>query len=91
MAPLTGLLLFASLLSNLVSGETHLLPVHRDTADEHTAHTLAHVRKRSGIDYLPTKLGKSLYWFGYFDVGEAQNLKLLLDTGSSDLILNNNL
>lgn len=28
------------------------------------------------------------FWFGSFDVGESKNLSLLIDTGSSDLIVN---
>lgn len=37
---------------------------------------------------LPASLGHSLYWFANFDVGDSKNVKLLVDTGSTDLLVN---
>lgn len=45
-------------------------------------------KKSSSSGELQETLGRSLYWFGHFDVGNTKNAKLLIDTGSTDLILN---
>ena len=49
---------------------------------------LLHPKRSAQSGILASTLGKSLYWFGYFAVGESEPLKLLVDTGSTDLILN---
>lgn len=47
------------------------------------------VAKRDvGSGEIPSELGKSLYWFGNFSVGDSGYVRLLIDTGSSDLWLN---
>ena len=64
-----------------------LISSHRDTADAQTIHALSHLRKRqSGT--LGSYIGKTLYWFGNFKVGDSGPLKLLIDTGSADLLVN---
>ena len=91
MLSLSSLLLVSSALSSIAyAAGDGLIAAHRKEADEQTVNALAALRKRSTGE-LPTKLGKSLYWFGHFDVGEGHDYHLLLDTGSSDCILNNNL
>jgi hypothetical protein len=91
MLSLSNLLLAWSAICSVAYGNSDgLIAAHRREADEQTVNTLAALRKR-GTGELPTKLGKSLYWFGHFDVGEGHDYHLLLDTGSSDCILNNNL
>lgn len=55
---------------------------HRETADAGLL-----LRKRQ-TGSLPSELGKSLYWFGNFSVGNAESVRLLIDTGSTDLLMN---
>lgn len=92
MLSLSNLLLVTlSLLYSFAYGNSDgLIAAHRQEVDEHTVNTLAALRKR-GAGELPTKLGKSLYWFGHFDVGLGHDYHLVIDTGSSDCILNSNL
>jgi hypothetical protein len=68
-----------------VPGDSFSLVASREEADPNAIHAL---RKRGAA--LPAKLGKSLYWFIYAAVGDSGSKRLLLDTGSTDLILNNN-
>jgi pepsin A len=92
MAPLSALLWFSYILFGLVyaAEDSYTIPVYRDVADEDTVNALSAVRKRqSGT--VPSVLGHSLYWFGHFSVGDTPDLKLLIDTGSTDLIVNNGL
>ena len=62
--------------------ETYRHEADRRAVDERSCHR----QKQSEV--LASTLGKSLYWFGYFAVGDSEPLKLLIDTGSTDLILN---
>ena len=90
--PSSGNILLASYsacflaLAAVVSGTSVHLETHRHEADRQAVDALAsHRQRQSGI--LGSTLGKSLYWFGYFAVGESEPLKLLIDTGSTDLLL----
>lgn len=70
-----------------VDGSSFEILSHRDTADAETVNALSAIRKRqSGV--VPSKLGNSLYWFGNFSVGDSGPLKLLIDTGSTDCLVN---
>lgn len=62
---------------------------YRDVAGADTENALRMVKRQSGAN--PSVLGRSLYWFGNFSVGDTPDLKLLIDTGSTDLILNKGL
>lgn len=91
MMTLTSFLLLSfALLCSLVKGSdsSYSVSVQRDHADAHTEHMFSRLRQRK-TGQLPTQLGKSLYWFGNFSVGDASSLKLLIDTGSTDILLNN--
>lgn len=66
-----------------IANDGLMIASHRDTADA----SLLKLRKRQSGAF-GSSLGKSLYWFGNFTVGDSGSLKLLLDTGSSDLIIN---
>lgn len=55
---------------------------HREIADA----GLLPRKRQAGS--LPSSLGKSLYWFGNFSVGDVESVKLLIDTGSTDLLMN---
>lgn len=79
----SGLASAAAVASNGFEIETH-----RQEAPRHAVDALSPNRqKQSGV--LASTLGKSLYWFGYFSVGLSEKpYKLLVDTGSTDLILN---
>lgn len=90
MLSFSSLLLAFSILGGFAHGDT-LIAADRREADEQTVNALAGLRKRGSTGELPTKLGKSLYWFGHFNVGESSDLRLLVDTGSADCILNNGL
>lgn len=91
MLSISNFVLVVSVFCSLAIGaDTSLIAAHRQEASEQTSNALAALRKR-GTGDLPTKLGKSLYWFGNFSVGESSDLKLVIDTGSSDCILNNGL
>jgi hypothetical protein len=63
---------------------------YRDSADEHTRALLSTSRRLRGRQAasIPAAIDSILYWYGNFTVGESDNLGLLIDTGSSDLILN---
>jgi len=61
--------------------------VTREEHDAATVNAVSRFRKRQS-GQLPNKLGKSLYWFGNFKVGDSGVLKLLIDTGSTDLLIN---
>jgi pepsin A len=37
---------------------------------------------------IPRLIIPQSFWFGSFDVGDSKNLTLLIDTGSSDVIVN---
>jgi hypothetical protein len=67
-----------------ISSDSFTILSHREEADPVAINAL---RKRQTAS-LPSELGKSLYWFAYFRVGESDPLRLLLDTGSTDLIVN---
>jgi hypothetical protein len=66
---------------------------YRGRADEYTLSVLASSRRLHSRQSatLSTAIDSILYWYGNFTVGEASGLGLLIDTGSSDLILNNGL
>ena len=55
---------------------------HRESADA----GLLQRKRQTGS--LSSALGKSLYWFTHFNVGDAENVRLLIDTGSTDLLMN---
>lgn len=57
------------------------IPVHRESIDTTTG-------KPSESGIIESKLDRSLYWYGHFSVGDSHKLKLLIDTGSTDLIIN---
>jgi hypothetical protein len=63
---------------------------YRDIASEHTRSLLSHSRRLRGRQtaYIPTAIDEILYWYGNFTVGKSSGLGLLIDTGSSDLIVN---
>lgn len=46
-------------------------------------------QKRLATANFSTALDTDLYWYGNFTVGNGTNLELLIDTGSSDLLVNN--
>ena len=71
----------------VVPGTSFHLETYRQEADRGTVHALSCHRQRQG-GILASTRSKSLYWFGYFTVRESEPLKLLIDTGSTDLILN---
>lgn len=85
-----------ALCASLVQGapkqqkQTLRLDVRRDTADTQTENARMQLRnkKTDNRGTVPTVLGESLYWFGNFTVGDSHDLELLIDTGSTDLILN---
>ena len=72
---------------SIANGSSFEISAHRDTADADTVKALSAIRKRQSAD-LPAKLGNSLYWFGNFSVGDSGDLKLLIDTGSTDCLVN---
>ncbi|KAK5168945.1 uncharacterized protein LTR77_006254 [Saxophila tyrrhenica] len=85
MGPLATLLL--ALIS--VCSFTHAAAVdsfsiasHRDYAD---SNNLPRKRQSGSV---PSELGKTLYWFANFSVGDADSVRLLIDTGSTDLLMN---
>ncbi|KPI36780.1 uncharacterized protein AB675_11742 [Cyphellophora attinorum] len=56
--------------------------------------TLAHlsarkIRRDGKTGNFSTAIDNQLYWYANFTVGNSSNLELLIDTGSSDLLLNN--
>lgn len=56
------------------------IAARRDYAHSH------HLRKRQyAIE--ATGLDRALYWFGNFSVGDSGPLSLLIDTGSSDILI----
>ena len=61
--------------------------VFRDEADAQTVNALSKLRRGLRAQ-LPNQLGKSLYWFGHFSVGDSPDLRLLVDTSSTDLLIN---
>ncbi len=66
-----------------VPSNAFTISTRREEAD---AATNALRKRQSGV--VDSMLGKSLYWFGDFAVGESPPLRLLIDTGSTDLIVN---
>jgi hypothetical protein len=66
---------------------------YRSHIDERTLSILSTSRalRRRQTGSLSAAIDSDLYWYGNFTVGEGTNLGLLIDTGSSDLILNNDL
>lgn len=92
MANLCALLLVWAALYEISLGrvlDSHSFVVERDVADRRTVNGVSSLRKRQdGTGELSGALGKSLYWFGNFSVGDSGYLRLLIDTGSSDLWLN---
>jgi len=78
-----------ALLCCLVYGleDTISFGVTREEHDAASVNAVSRFRKRQS-GQLPNKLGKSLYWFGNFKVGDSGVLKLLVDTGSTDLLVN---
>jgi hypothetical protein len=77
----TLLLLVCSNIFGLVAANSFAISAHR----EKVALTSA---KRSETGEIPNEIDHALFWFGNFTVGDSQNLDLLVDTGSSDLIVN---
>ena len=90
MAPLATLLLLSQVFFSIIYAaavpSSFTIPSFRDVADDET---IALRKRQSGSN--PSVLGRSLYWFGNFSVGDSGYLKLLIDTGSTDLIVNNGL
>lgn len=87
--PTTIFLAAFALLCCLVYGleDTISFGVTREEHDAATVNAASRLRRRQSAQ-LPNKLGKSLYWFGNFKVGDSGVLKLLVDTGSTDLLVN---
>lgn len=71
----------------IASDDGFLIASHRDKADAQTVHALSSLRKRQSGGF-GSYIGETLYWFGNFKVGDSGPLKLLLDTGSADLLVN---
>lgn len=70
-----------------IANDGFLISSHRDKADPQTVHALSSLRKRQSGSY-GNYIGETLYWFGNFKVGDSGPLKLLIDTGSADLLVN---
>ncbi len=84
MAPLFTVLLLISSITGLTSAaavDSFTLSSFREEAAAESLH-----RKRQ-FGILPSALETSLYWFSNFTVGDATNLKLLIDTGSTDCLI----
>lgn len=94
MAKLSALLLACSALASaLVTGravDSYSVAAERLVWDRDLVNSVSHLRQglSNTTGDVPTKLGGSLYWFGNFSVGDSDNLRLLVDTGSTDCILN---
>lgn len=62
-------------------------PLHMATVDAHTAHAMLNAKglaaSRDGALY-----NEQGFWFSHFSVGGSPDLQILIDTGSSDTILN---
>ncbi|OAA39507.1 aspartyl protease [Beauveria brongniartii RCEF 3172] len=62
-------------------------PMHYQKVDAETAKSVAAVRNHaSGRD--GALVNEQGFWFSHFTVGASENLELLIDTGSSDAMLN---
>lgn len=68
------------------AGKTFSFATSREVGDSNVVNHLSHLRKRQSAS-VASSLGNSLYWFGEFSVGDSGPLKLLIDTGSSDLLV----
>jgi hypothetical protein len=83
----------ASVLAAPTVQDGFAISAYRSPADKDTISLLSISRKihRRQSSTLGTAIDSDLYWYGNFTVGESTNLGLLIDTGSSDLILNGGL
>lgn len=92
------LLLSACILLGAVSAapteeQGFVVSASRKRADHQTKHLLSQRRRRATqpAGNLSTAIDSDLYWYGNFTVGDSTDLELLIDTGSSDLLVNNGL
>ena len=69
-----------------VPGTSFHVETYRHEADRRAVDERSYHRQQQS-EVLASTLSKSLYWFGHFAVGDSEPLKLLIDTGSTDLIL----
>lgn len=73
------------------AGGSYMIKTERLLVDPGVGRGDSHLRRRlvgqtAGDE--PTLLGGALYWSGNFSVGASRSLRLLLDTGSADCVLN---
>ena len=84
MATLSMLLLVWYSVCGLTSAaavDSFTIASRREAVDAGILH-----RKRQTAS-LPSVLDKSLYWFANFTIGDAKDVYLLIDTGSTDLLM----
>ncbi|KAI9727940.1 MAG: hypothetical protein M1828_005345 [Chrysothrix sp. TS-e1954] len=89
MARMRSLLVLLSALSTLVASEagSHTLALHRREADPTLLDSSRLARRQSESFSNIQKRQSILLWFANFTVGDSKDLELLLDTGSTDLLV----
>lgn len=62
--------------------------MHFRKVDAHTAHKVAAAKGRVNSDGSAPLFAEQGFWFSHFTVGASPDLEILIDTGSSDAIMN---
>ena len=89
MTHIRSLLALLSILITIISGfeDSSVIPVHRRPATPALLDSIRLARRQSGEFPNIQKRNDILLWFANFTVGDSENLELLLDTGSTDLLV----
>lgn len=88
-----SLLGVAGLISACWAVPTHIDLKHQSRTKYRAKYGMETVTENE-VSYIPINVdilidtGLQGFWFGQFDIGNSKNLSLLIDTGSSDIIVN---